>query len=278
MSEIREYARILFGRAFSASDLLMLYSMRLDETGTDGISGNTVVAGAVATMDQWEVLEAKWRQLLDQNELDDFQWKDWIGNRLPFSKWSPSKKRSFFKRQDEIIKKNSMFRCAVCVEQSAHAEVKERMRKIKGFSPSSDYGLGLRSLMYRVCEDIANNLDHSCRLSVMVEDGPWTAGALKVYQSVSSMTGKWKPGKHAHRLAGFAAVPKGERPSMSVADYICGNYLDLLNSGQKLRPSKAGLLIRMDEERLNTWYEDMIQEKEKRRLYSKSHRKRDGGQ
>ncbi|MEQ8899649.1 MAG: hypothetical protein RID11_02160 [Roseovarius sp.] len=256
----------------------MLYSMRLDETGTDGLSDVTIVGGAVATADQWDNLERKWAKLISMYELEDFQWKDWIGNRKPFSRWPPDKKRKFAKQQDEIIKKNTMFRCAVSVNKMAHDEVKERMRGIKGFSPDSDYSLGIRALMFRACEDIAQNLDPNCRLSVMVEDGPWSSGAYKVYQSVSKMTGKWKPAKHAHRLAGFDAVPKGERPSMSVADYICGTYLRLLNSERRLVPSKSGLLIVMDADRLYNWYDRMIVEKQSRRQFASFRQQRNAEQ
>ena len=202
------------------------------------MSDITVVAGAIATVQQWEKQEAKWSRLMQKNEIDDFQWKDWLQMRPPFSQWGPSKKRAFSRAQDDIIRKNTMFRCFESIDKAAHADVKGRMRRIKGFQPDSDYGLGLRVLMFKVCDEIVANLDEDCRLSVMVEDGPWAAGGLKVYQAVSRMTGKWKPGRHAHRLAGFAAVPKGERPSLSAADYIAGRKLEQIQSGTNPRPTQ----------------------------------------
>ncbi len=43
---------------------MVIFSARLDETGTDGKSPYTVVGGAVATVEQWDELEAAWDRLL----------------------------------------------------------------------------------------------------------------------------------------------------------------------------------------------------------------------
>jgi hypothetical protein len=83
------------------------------------------------------------------------------------------------------------------------------MRGIKGFRPDSNYGLCLRYIMFLSCQTIENSGTDDFRLSILVEDGPWAAGAANVYSRVSRMTGKWKPAKHAHRLDDFAIARKG---------------------------------------------------------------------
>jgi hypothetical protein len=102
-----------------------------------------------------------------------------------------------------------------------------------------------------------------------VEDGPWASGAATTYQRGAAMTGKRKPAKHAHRLAGFATAPKGERFSLEAADYLAGSGLERLLADRK-RKSRDTLSVILTKARLEEWYEGMIAEKEARRGYARS--------
>ena len=50
----------LFDQTRKINELMAIFDERLDESGTDGRSPYTAVAGAVATTGQWESVEAAW--------------------------------------------------------------------------------------------------------------------------------------------------------------------------------------------------------------------------
>lgn len=262
--------RSLFGRAFGANDLVMIFSARLDETGTDGVSPYTVVGGAIAAPDQWEKLESAWGRLLSRANVAAYHWKEFNDpNDNIFGKWSHLKRSRFVEAQEKLIGKNTLFRVSVGLESSVHANIKARMKGIKGFAAESNYSLCLRYLMFVTYEQLVK-IDPNCRLTIMVEDGPWAVGAHKTYQRIAAMTGKWKPAKHAHRLAGFSSVPKGERLSLEAADYLAGSEHARMLAERRPKRGAQTLSLLLKEPLLERWYEGMIAEKEHRRAYAKS--------
>ncbi|HCK85362.1 MAG TPA: hypothetical protein DHW63_12825 [Hyphomonadaceae bacterium] len=247
---------------------MALFSARLDETGTDGRSKFTLVGGAVAPPEGWDALEAGWGALLKKSGVTAYHWKEFHDPQNgTFGPWSKMKRERFVTAQEKIIGKCTSFRVAVGVDQAVHADVKRRMKGIKGFRPDSDYSLCLRWLMFWTCEELAK-VDPDCRLSIMVEDGPWASGAMDTYQRIAAMTGKRKPAKHAHRLAGFGSAPKGERLSLEAADYIAGCSLGRLIAGRE-RKSRDTLAVMLKKPLLDQWYEGMIAEKEARREFAR---------
>jgi hypothetical protein len=186
-----------------------LFSARLDETGTDGRSKFTLVGGAISPPESWDALEAAWNGLLKRAGVAAYHWKEYNDpHDETFGPWSRLKRERFEVAQKKIVRECTSFRVAVGVERAVHADVKRRMKGIKGFRADSDYSLCLRWLLFAACEELVK-LDADCRLSVLVEDGPWTAGAKETYNHVAAMTGGRKPAKHAHRYAGSRRLPRG---------------------------------------------------------------------
>jgi hypothetical protein len=246
----------------------MHFSARLDETGTDGRSPYTLVGGAVATLDQWQKLEASWDRMLATHKVSAFHTQEFDAHDDDFEGWGPLKRKRFAERQAKICNRNTLFRIFVAVEDEAHSDVKQKMRGISGFRADSNYGLCLRYLMFLACETIKTRIAADFRLTLMVEDGPWAAGAADVYTRVSHMTGKWKPARHAHYLDGFAIEPKGRTRTLEAADYLVGVALkDLLAGKQQRRTNQTSILV--DRPMMERWYEGMIKEKETRRAYGK---------
>jgi hypothetical protein len=241
----------------------------LDETGTDGRSKFTLVGGAIAPPESWNALEAAWGALLKRSGVPAYHWKKYNDpNDETFGAWSRLKRERFETAQRKIIRNCTSFRVAVGVESAVHADVKKRMKGIKGFRADSDYSLCLRWLLFAACEELGK-LDPDCHLSVLVEDGPWASGAMQTYQHVAAMTGGRRPAKHARRYAGFASAPKGVRRSLEAADYIAGSELGRLQAGRK-RKERDTLAVMLRKPQLEQWYEDMMMEKEARREYARS--------
>lgn len=262
----------LFGRGLGDETCLMLFSMRLDETGTEGRSGFVTVGGAVALIPQWAALEDQWGEQMGRKKVGSFHLVDFDPPRQgPFENWSDLKAGLFERRLKRIIKDNVAFQCAISINSAAHAEVKERMRGVSGFAPSSDYSLCLRYLMFMACESLVT-VDPQCQLAVLVEDGPWAAGAAHTYQKVAAMQGKWKPAKHAHRLAGFGSLPKGALKSLDAADYIVGREHGRLTAGRKGERGTERLAHLLSADDLESWYDGMMREKELRRAFGSNPR------
>lgn len=273
VADFGSYIRCLFGHAFYREDLVGLFSLQLDETGTDGLSPYVLVGGAVATADQWADLEAAWARRLAQSKIEAYHWKEFNDpHDKEFGNWNQLKKKQFRSSQEKIINNNTIFRAAVGIDGAMHANIKERMKGIRGFSPESDYSLCLRWLMFATCEQLAKH-DAECRLSILVEDGPFAKGAYKTYLRVKQMTGPPKPAKHAHRLAGFGSAPKGERLSLEAADYIAGSELQRLLLPVIPKRKSNALTVLLDEAALELWYEGMIKVKEERRKHWREQRK-----
>ncbi|MBC7285474.1 hypothetical protein [Hoeflea sp.] len=246
---------------------MAIYSLRLDETGTDGDSQHTVVAGAVATAPQWGRLEATWGNLLRRTGAKAFHWKEFNSAGDPvFGAWSNLKRSRFKEAQEKIINRNTIFRASVGVEHAVHAEIKDRMKGITGFASESDYSLCLRYLMFSTCEQLVK-IDPDCRLEILVEDGPYARGAEATFKRVSAMTGRWKPAKHAHRLIGFSAAPKGVTHSLEAADYIAGEENARLKAGTSPERGTQTLSVLLSKPLLEMWYEGMMREREARRAY-----------
>lgn len=266
MTAFGKYLHELFGKALGDNDLVVIFSARLDETGTDGNSPYTVIGGAVAATDQWDKLEAAWGRLLARSTVSAYHWKQFNDRHDDFAGWSDLKCKRFAGAQEKIVKNNTLFRVSVGLESAVHAKIKKRMKGITGFNSESDYSLCLRYLMFATCEELAK-LDPDFRLTILVEDGPWASGAMITYQHVAAMTGKWKPAKHAHRLAGFASAPKGERLSLETADYLVGKEHARMLTGKKSRRRTQTLSMLLTGPILEQWYEGMMKEKETRREY-----------
>lgn len=256
---------VLSGRKFGKNDLVAVFSLRLDETGTDGRSPITVVAGAVALPTQWDQLEDKWSGLLARSGVEAFHAAEFNDRCPPYNTWSSLKSQRFTASQNKIIARNTTFRTSIGIEHAVHKEIKARMKGIRGFTADSDYGLCFRALLFQTSQQLVK-IDPSHRLAVMVEDGPWAKGAYALYQQIVAMQGKWKPAKHAHRLAGFMSVPKGERPSLEAADLIADQELVRLGKGAN-RNKRDTLSVLLTRDRLEWWYERMMKEKEERRAW-----------
>ena len=258
--------------------MVAIFSIRLDETGTDGMSPYTVLGGAVATVPQWDSLEQAWAKLLRTNRISAFHAREFNERHGEFSEWGTFKRKRFADAQKKIVNKNTVFRVSVGIESAVHQNIKKRMKGIKGFRPDSDYSLCLRYLMFLACEEL-EKLAPDFHVTIMLENGPWASGAVETYHRISQMTGKWKPAKHAHRLAGIDVLEKGESLTLEAADYLVDIAHRRMLDGKFQKADGAQSQILLTEPFLEQWYQGMLAEKEVRREYGRSRSKEqtDGG-
>lgn len=247
--------------------LLLYFSVRLDETDTHDDALFTVVGGAVGTMGQWDELERAWRDLLQKARIRSFHYKDFVGRQGDFAGWSDLKAKRFLSRIERIIDRNTGFRIAVGVDSKAHADVKRRMKGIKGYRGDSDYGLCLRWLLLHSCDVIERHFGSDFGLDVILEDGPYASGAVGLFHSLRRMTDGKQPPKHTSKYRDIAVLGK-ESSSLQAADAIVGIEADRLGRSGTKRTNRLSCLL--DEARLESWYEGMMAEKERRRAFGAS--------
>jgi hypothetical protein len=238
----------------------MLFSIRLDETGTDGQSSYVTVGGAVAEVPKWDDLEDAWAAKLAPRGIEYFHLVDFEARKGPYFGWSDTKRRLFENGLRGIIRHHTLFRSAVPVHSAAHASVKEKMRGIKGYRADSDYGLGLRYLLHHA-SDVLAKMDPDFKLDVMVERGPWTPGALATFNHME------KSRRLADRLGVFASWPKGKYHSLDAADLIAGREHERLTSGRQADERDATLAHLLTPEEMERFYLLMMEEKEARRAF-----------
>lgn len=246
----------------------MLFSVRLDESGTDGRSPNVVVAGAVALVSQWVELERRWLALLQRSNVGVFHSKEFNDRSGDFSGWGNLKCQRFVKAQEKIIDAHTAFQVAVSVNSAEHKTIKKKMQGIKGYKPDSDYGLCFRVIRFTVSE-ILNTKYPGSKISFLVETGPFSAGAGVIYSHIKQTIGSKSPAAHAGMLAGFAQGSKKEARSLEVADYLSGRAIREVGTS-RFMAHEGQMTTRMTPEFLQVWYEGMIKEKARRTEFNKA--------
>jgi hypothetical protein len=274
---------LLFGQKPCAGQVVVFFSARLDETGTDGKSDYAIVAGAVSTVEFWNELETKWSGLLKWRDVSEFHYVDFAGHTGDFAGWGALKRRNFVKAIQKIINNNTIMRIAVAVHRKTHTEIKKQMEGVKGFKADSDCGMCFRVARAMICEKLAElrasrQFYTTPRVQFIVEDGPYAADLHAIYQDIIRTKGHpSRAAAHAEMLAGFASSPKGELRSLEAADYINGRGLSDLKAGIFVTPGRSGQMSALlTPDLLKEWHEDMVQEKEKRRAYGKQNKTKGG--
>ena len=126
---VNELFYALFGCEPSEDDWLMFFSVRLDESGTDGNSPYVVVAGAVAVIDKWRDLEFAWNERLRKAKVSAFHTKEVEGRDGDFSSWSNMKCERFKKSLQKIIKKHYLQMSRIHLKKTRKKMYRQQMKR-----------------------------------------------------------------------------------------------------------------------------------------------------
>lgn len=260
----REAARI-FG-VMPEGDVTAFFTACIDETGDD--SRYFILGGAFAQNAVWEAFDRQWGKLLGSTT---YHAKDFYGRQEPFN-WKDLKHRRFDERKKKILANANLIPFAIAIDRQVHKDIKARMRGMKGYRPTSDYGLCFMIASKWICHGIQKSLPGS-KIRFVVEQGPYSDGAAKIYNDVIRSIGSWKPAAYAEMHAGFAMLPKGQLRGLDAADEYC--YLALRDMRQgRFEPKRSltSVRVKMDRRALEHWYQGMLKEKERRRDHAKNRR------
>jgi len=196
-------------------------------------------------------------------KVHSFHYKDFEGRQKDFYDWGPLKAKRFMSRTEKMIDDNVSFRVVGGIDPRVHADVKRRMKGITGFRGDSDYGLCLRWLLFQSCEHLSQKVGDDFSMSVIMDDGPYAAGAVSLFHQLRRMRGK-NGARHARKYGDIAVLGK-ESLSLQVADAIVGIEADRLTGPKYKRDNRLRGLL--DGPKLEFWYNGMLEQKERRRAY-----------
>ena len=255
--------------------MALIFSAQVDESGTDGRAGHTVLAGAVALPIQWDRLESNWGALLKRNGVAAFHSKEFKGRSGCFAGWSDFKRKRFTEAQAKIIYRHTAFQVAVLIENATHDEIKKKMVGVKTYQPDSHYGMCFRVLMFRVCGQIEAMGKHEGftggKVQFLLESGPWGANAAKIYEAEINSIGSWRQSVYAHMLDGFGLIPKGKLHGLEAADFLAAQALDDFERTGFLPERDHRLGEVLDRPLLLEWHKDMLKEKERQRAHRQAY-------
>lgn len=141
------------------------YVAYFDDSGHPDGQEAVIVAGFIATRDQWQELEREWKDVLDHAGLDHFHMKEFQhSDDMPFHK-----KEAILRRLVKIIESNTIRPIAHIVLMKEYKAVNEKyaMEEVLG----APYSMAGRSVARSLNIWRAENMSPSDTLSVYFEDG-----------------------------------------------------------------------------------------------------------
>jgi hypothetical protein len=124
-----------------------------DAGGAD--HGYTVVAGWIASIDQWEGFTEEWETLLSEYGLEYFTMKECAQWQGPFRCWCEDRRRSFILRACQILKTYVQYGIASIVPHREYREV-NRSYTLKEYT-KSEYALAGITAVRAACDWAAIN-------------------------------------------------------------------------------------------------------------------------
>lgn len=116
--------------------LMAMFTVYFDESGTHSESKAVVVAGYIATVEQWDEFEREWRAMLDAEHLTMFHRKDLENFRGEFQEkygWDPTRRERVVKLAQGIIKRRvNVGFCSAVLKRDYDEIVTGEMRKYYG--------------------------------------------------------------------------------------------------------------------------------------------------
>src|SRR5262249_3478016 len=140
------------------------YAAYFDDSGHPDGQEAVIVAGFVATCEQWQELEREWKQVLDHAGLDHFHMKEFQhSDDIPFHK-----KEAVLRRLVKIIENNTIRPIAHIVLMNEYRKVNDKyaMQEVLG----APYAMAGRSVARSLNIWRAENMSGSDTLSVFFED------------------------------------------------------------------------------------------------------------
>lgn len=132
----------------------MIFTVHIDESGTDGRSPFMMLGGYVASARSWELFSHRWRKALRRKGLSYWQMEEFWANRREFGALSHEEKLDLVRRLVEITDRNTLFGFTVRLD-NADYDTHYKSKAPRKPHPDSQFGLCFRSCLSFVPEYVA---------------------------------------------------------------------------------------------------------------------------
>jgi hypothetical protein len=129
---------------------IFVFQCYLDDSGTSGLPVVTM-AGFIASLSNWEVLEPRLDALMDGHNVPVFHAKEFHDTKPPFKNWTKVRKRSF---ADELfsVTHGQIYGLSVTISRKEFEQAKRIQKK---WDTMSAIGVSFSALMTRIVTDPA---------------------------------------------------------------------------------------------------------------------------
>jgi hypothetical protein len=135
---LEHLGRSLWMRDYTPQGLFALLTCYFDDAG-GADHGYTVVAGWIASVEQWAAFAEDWETLLSEYGLASFTMKECAQWQGPFKCWREEQRRSFIRRACQILKTHVQYGYASIVQHAEYLEV-NKAYKLREYT-KSEYAL-----------------------------------------------------------------------------------------------------------------------------------------
>ncbi len=103
------------------NQVVMIFTVYLDESGTHQASRDVVLAGYVATNEQWASFETNWKKALAEFEIPFFHMSDFAAKKSYYSEWTEVERETRYERLIGIINANTTSSIGIIISRIDYA-------------------------------------------------------------------------------------------------------------------------------------------------------------
>jgi len=127
--------------------IVMIFTVYLDESGIHRDSQDVVIAGYIATNEQWISFETEWKQALSEFGIPFFHMSDYAARKSHYKTWKNSERETRYERLTNIIKANTTYSVGITISRIDYAAA---MGAIAPTMASGLYGYIVNTLVLSV--------------------------------------------------------------------------------------------------------------------------------
>ena len=208
----------------------MIYILTLDESNTDGLAPDLVMAGFLGTARQYELLLRRLHQLQRSYGFSHFHGTDFKGRRGEFRGWSRSKCNDLIGEMARAVKATMTEGISMTLPQKQFVDEYKSVPPVKGEMQLSQYGVCFETCLDRAVTIVrAKGGRH--RLNIVLENGHKNAGAAK---AIFAAKKKELEPLGIHVMGDIQLLEKADSEALMFADFQA--YASLLSD----RRERAG--------------------------------------
>lgn len=198
--------------------LFLMLGVYSDESGTHDGSSLTIMAGWIASVEQWAVLEQRWSALLALYGVRYVHAKELRHRQGPFKRWSNPRAVAFAKDLLEALEAHSQYSLTVILNNADYERYyrapDKAERKRRG-AVDSKYGVCFRVFLSLVTQIVAKYMPGES-LTMTVEAGHMNGGAA---ETIFAEFKQYAP-ELAALVTAVAYVDKKEAAGVQAADLL----------------------------------------------------------